>query len=88
MIRFDRLSMDEIKKLGENQNLASQEQTEMDAMHLMAFLPKCFRGLGYFDRYEVRFNPIPSQALGYAECIRGEQIHPKTLAVNTASILQ
>ena len=27
------------------------------------------------------FNPIPSQALGYAEWVRGEQIHPRTLAV-------
>ena len=34
------------------------------------------------------FNTIPSQALGYAEYIRGEQIHPRTLAVNTAFILQ
>ena len=29
-------------------------------------------------------NPIPSQALGYAEYIRGEQIHPRTLAVNVS----
>ena len=34
------------------------------------------------------FNPIQCQALGYAEYIRGEQIHPRTLAVNTAFILQ
>ena len=34
------------------------------------------------------FNPIPRQALGYAEWVRGEQIHPRTLAVNTAFILQ
>ena len=33
-------------------------------------------------------NPIPRQALGYAEWVRGEQIHPRTLAVNTAFILQ
>ena len=33
-------------------------------------------------------NPILCQALGYAEYIRGEQIHPRTLAVNTAFILQ
>ena len=33
-------------------------------------------------------NPIQCQALGYAEYIRGEQIHPRTLAVNTAFILQ
>ena len=36
----------------------------------------------------LAFNPIHSQALGYAEYIRGEQIHPRTLAVNTAFILQ
>ena len=39
--------------------------------------------------YDMRpINPIPRQALGYDEWVRGEQIHPKTLAVNTAFILQ
>ena len=38
--------------------------------------------------YSRCLNPIPSQALGYAEYVRGEQIHPKTLEVNTAFILQ
>ena len=33
-------------------------------------------------------NPILCQALGYAEYIRGEPIYPRTLAVNTACILQ
>ena len=37
---------------------------------------------------EKRFNPNPIQALGYAEYVRGEQIHPRTLAVNTAFILK
>ena len=37
---------------------------------------------------DIQFNPILCQALGYAEYIRGEQIHPRTLAVNTAFILQ
>ena len=36
----------------------------------------------------IFFYPILCQALGYAEYIRGEQIHPRTLAVNTAFILQ
>jgi len=40
------------------------------------------------DEDRALINPILSQALGYAEWVRGEQIHPRTLAVNTASILQ
>ena len=40
------------------------------------------------DGREKKFSPIPRQALGYAEWVRGEEIHPRTLAVNTAFILQ
>ena len=40
------------------------------------------------DNQELHLNPIHRQALGYAEWVRGEQIHPRTLAVNTACILQ
>jgi len=38
LIRFDRLSVSDLKKLGESQQQSSQEQTEMDAISLSAFL--------------------------------------------------